>query len=391
MNSMKTIRSAVACALLAAVSVSALNGGGALAQPGPPGANLPPPRPVPAGMLPPAPEDLTSMPPVPKDYVPEKTSWGDPDLRGTWPIDNIASLPMNRPANVQGRAWQTEEEYARRLQQAGSSDAAYAREDRQGTIGMGHWVESDSSGRRTNLVVDPPNGQLPAMTPQAEALYRAGRSSWTPNTHFDWVTDFDAWDRCITRGFPASMLPFRYNNGIRLYQAPGYVTIALEMLGTRVIPVAGQLQPWPEPVEAYLGSSRGRWEGNTLVIETTNLKTGDSATRDMFARNGSPLNMATMGVPPWNTIPTSEKAKVVERLTMTGPDTITYEMSYSDPEVFAAPWTLRFDWTRDDSYDFFEYACHEGNVQVRNYITASRAGRIESLSAEELEEGDGGG
>jgi len=239
------------------------------------------------------------------------------------------------------------------------------------------------------MVVSPANGKLPPMTPQAEAIHRAGRSSWAPNVAFDWVTDFDSWDRCISRGFPASMLPFRYNNGIRIYQSPGYVTIALEMLGTRIIPVAGQLEPWPAPVEAWLGSSRGRWEGNTLVIETTNLKSGDSATRDMFARNGSPLNVATRGVPPWNTIPTSARAKVVERLTMVGENTITYEMTYEDPEVFTAPFTLRFDWTRDDNYAFYEYACHEGNVQVRNYITSSRAGRLPSISAEEAEGGGG--
>ena len=367
----------VSTALAAAACIAALPNLAA-AQPGPPGAPQGPPPPVPAGMLPPAPEDLTSMPPVPHTYVPKKTSWGDPDLRGTWPIDNIASLPMNRPANVQGRAWQTEEEYARRLQQANGSDAAYAREDKQGTIGMGHWVESDSSGRRTNLVVDPPNGQLPPLTPQAEALYRAGRSSWTPNTKYNWVTDFDSWDRCVSRGFPASMLPFRYNNGIRVYQSPGYVTIALEMLGTRVIPIrTGDPQHWPAPVEAWLGNSVGHWEGNTLVIETTNIKTGDSATQDHFARNGSPLNMATMGVPPWNTIPTSKQAKVVERLTPTGPNSIVYEMTYSDPEVFTAPFTARLDWTRNDDYAFFEYACHEGDVQVRNYINSSRAGTLQ--------------
>src|SRR5688500_6232288 len=336
------------------------------------------------------PADLTVMPPVPKDYQPKKTAWGDPDLRGTWPIDNIASLPMNRPASFGNRFWLTEEENATRLQQIERSAQAYDAEDRAGRIGMGHWVESNSSGRRTSLLVEPATGQLPPMTPQAEALYRAGRSSWTPNTKFNWVTDFDAWDRCVSRGFPASMLPFRYNNGIRVYQAPGYVTIALEMLGTRVIPV-GTGDKWPEPVEAWLGSSRGRWEGNTLVIETTNLKTGDSATANSFLRNGSPLNMATMGVPPWNMIPTSKQAKVVERLTMTAANTITYEMTYSDPEVFTAPWTLRFDWTRDDDYAFYEYACHEGNVQVRNYITASRAGRIDQATAAELEDEAGGG
>ncbi len=337
--------------------------------------------------------DLTVMPPVTTDYQPSRTPWGDPDLRGTWPINDVAELPVNRPEQYGDRFFKTDEELAAERARAEELEQAYEREEQEETIGRGHWIEYLAGARRTSMVVDPPSGRLPPMTPQAEALYRAGRSSWTPNTQFDWVTDFDSWDRCVSRGFPASMLPFRYNNGIRIYQAPGYVVIALEMLGTRIIPVAGQFEPWPEPVEAWLGSSRGRWDGNTLVIETTNLKTGDSATRNAFARNGSPLNMATRGVPPWNTIPTSEKATVVERLTMTEPDTITYEMTYADPEVFTAPWTLRFDWTRDDGYAFYEYACHEGNVQVRNYITASRAGRLEAASAEDLaaESGGGGG
>jgi hypothetical protein len=337
-----------------------------------------------------APADLTAIPPVATDYQPPRPAWGDPDLRGTWPINDVAEMPVNRPDQYGNRFFKTDEELAAEQARVQQLETAYAKEDQENRISNGHWIEYLAGQRRTSMVVDPPSGKLPPMTPQAEAVYRAGRSSWTPNTKFDWVTDFDSWDRCISRGFPASMLPFRYNNGIRIYQSPGYVTIALEMLGTRVIPVAGQLEPWPQPVEAWLGNSRGRWEGNTLVIETTNIKTGDSATRDMYARNGSPLNMATRGVPPWNTIPTSAKAKVVERLTMTGPDTITYEMTYSDPEVFTAPWTLRYDWTRDDHYAFYEYACHEGDVQVRNYITSSRAGRLETLSAEEAASQGGG-
>src|SRR4029079_277741 len=127
--------------------------------------------------------------------------------------------------------------------------------------------------------------------------------------------------------------------------------------------------------------SVAHWEGNTLVIETTNIKTGDSATTNSFARNGSPPNMATMGVPAWNTIRSGEKAKVVERLPPTGPDTIVYEMTYSDPEVFTAPFTARLDWTRNSSYEFYEYACHEGDVQVRNYITSPRAGTLQDASA----------
>jgi hypothetical protein len=130
-------------------------------------------------------------------------------------------------------------------------------------------------------------------------------------------------------------------------------------------------------IEAWMGDSIGRWDGKTLVIETTNIKSGDSATREVARRAASPLNMATQGVPPLNTIPTSEQARVVERLTMTGPDTIVHELTYSDPLVFTAPWTTRLEWTRDEDYKFFEYACHEGNVMIRNYITASRAQRAD--------------
>jgi hypothetical protein len=111
------------------------------------------------------------------------------------------------------------------------------------------------------------------------------------------------------------------------------------------------------------------------VIETTNIKAGDSATGDHIARGPSPLNMATMGVPPNNTIPTSEQAKVVERLTMTGPNSIMYEMTYSDPKVFTAPFTARLPWTRNEDYAFYEYACFEGDVQIRNYINSSRTQR----------------
>jgi hypothetical protein len=311
-------------------------------------------------------------------------------LRGGWPIDGIASLPFQRPDRYGNRFFLTDEEFAERQKQANSSDQRYDAEDKEGRIGMGHWVESDASGRRTSLLVDPPSGKLPEMTAKGKALYEAGRSSWKPNQPFDWVTDFDSWDRCVSRGFPASMLPFRYNNGIRIFQAPGYVVIDLEMIhDSRVIPVVPKSRweelkktRWPADVRTWMGQSLGYWEdANTLVIETENIKAGDSVSQDTAKRSASPLNMATFGVPPFNTIPMSEKAKVVERLTMTGPDSIVYEMTYSDPETFTAPFTARLDWSRNDAYQFFEYACHEGNVQIRNYITASRAQRAQSAKA----------
>ena len=249
---------------------------------------------------------------------------------------------------------------------------------------MGHWVESGSGGRRTSLLVYPANGQLPAMTPWAQEQYKAGRSSWVNGQAFDWVDDFDSWDRCVSRGFPASMFPFRYNNGIQVLQGPGYVSINLEMIhDARIVKLLPKSEwanrashRWPSAVRTWMGQSLGYWEDdNTLVVETTNIKAGDSVAENTAERAASPLNMATMGVPPNNTIPTSEEAVVVEKLHMVGPDSILYEATYSDPKVFTDKWTAQLEWTRNPEYAFFEYACHEGNVQVRNYINSSRAER----------------
>ena len=315
-------------------------------------------------------QDLTVLPPVPHTYQPKKTPWGDPDLRGMWPIDNIGGLPLQRTAEQGNRVFLTEEEFAKREAMMDRSRKAADAEDKANKLGMGHWVEMNGAGRRTSLLVDPPNGRLPALTPEGDRLRAIGRSSWVPGQTYDWVTDFDSWDRCITRGMPASMLPFRYNNGIQVLQAPGYVIINLEMIhDARIIPLDGRKAP-PADVTNWMGVSRGHWEGNTLVIETSNIKTG-----------ASPLNMATIGAPPFNVITMSNQAHVTERLTMTGPDSIIYEMTYSDPVIWTAPYTVRLDWQRNDQYKIFEYACHEGDEQIRNYITASRAQRAKDAAA----------
>jgi len=339
----RKLRAALAAASLAAAAWSALGPTAAFAQP----------------------TDLTVLPPVPKDYTPKKTSWGEPDFRGTWPIDHLGGLPLQRTPEQGNRVFLTDEEYAAREARMERARTAADAEDKANKLGMGNWVEMKGAGRRTSLLVDPPNGRLPALTPEGERLNALGRSSWVPGQTYDRVTDFDSWDRCITRGFPASMLPFRYNNGIRIFQAPGVVVISLEMIhDDRIVYTDGRAPP-PGRIRSWMGESRGHWEnGNTLVIETTNIKTG-----------AAPLNMATIGAPRNNTIPMSEQAHVVERLTMTGPDSIVYEMTYNDPVIWTAPYTVRLDWQRNDDYKIFEYACHEGNVQIRNYITASRAQR----------------
>ena len=232
-------------------------------------------------------------------------------------------------------------------------------------IGIGHWAEVGGANRRTSWITSPADGRLPAYTDEGKKLSAAMHSTWRRNQDFDWTSDFDSWDRCITRGLPASMFPFMYNNGIRIWQAPGLVAIQLEMIHeTRIIPVDGQ-PPIPVQIHNWLGESRGHWEnGNTLVVETTNFHPGPSAT-----------NIGTTGSPPENDTPVSTQAKMVERFTMTGPNSIDYQMTWTDPVVFTAPWSARLDWQRDDKYGIFEYACTEGDVQVRNYISASRAQR----------------
>ena len=332
----------------------------------------------PAALAQQPPADLTAMPPVPATYAPARTEWGDPDLRATYTLDRINSgrIPFERPDEAGNRFWLTDAEFAQRLEAARRSDAAYSEESSRGTKGLEAWMLAEPFARRTSMLVSPADGKLPALQPEAEKLRAAGRSSWiTEGRTYDWIDDFDTWDRCITRGFPASMLPFRYNNGIRLFQAPGYVVVHFEMLGDRVIPL-GRTEHRPAAVESWMGSSVGHWDGDTLVVETTNIKTGDGTTRDVYRRAASPLNVAT-GVRSNNAIPVSDQARVLERFTRTGPGALVYELMYSDPAVFTAPWTARITWTRDDAYQFFEYACHEGNVSIRNHINASRADRRE--------------
>ena len=174
----------------------------------------------------------------------------------------------------------TDEEFAERLKRAENSDAGYSDDiDADGTRGLADWLRSSRTGHATSLLVDPRDGRLPPLTLEARSLHEAGRSSYKEGqTRFEWITDMDAFDRCITRGFPAMMLPKPYNNGVRIFQSPGYVVLQLEMFGTRLVPVE-QGGRWPDAVRAWNGASRGRWDGDTLVIETSNIVTGDSARR----------------------------------------------------------------------------------------------------------------
>ena len=288
---------------------------------------------------------------------PPLTSWGDPDLQGTWPLDYINGTPVQRPEAFGERRLLSDEEYAERVTRLAGLNARYDEEDAASKIGMGHWAEMGEPNRLTSLVVEPANGRLPPLTAEGERLSAMMRSSWTEPAVFDGLADFNALDRCITRGLPASMFPFMYNSGIQVIQAPGYVVIRLEIVHeTRVIPVDGRPALTPA-IRQWLGDSRGRFEGNTLVIETTNF-------------NGeSPMIIAGPGSKP---IPTSESLRVVERLTRTSESTLEYEVVVEDPVSIAGPWKAAFPWRLDTAYELFEYACHEDNHTIRDFITTSR-------------------
>lgn len=311
-------------------------------------------------------EDLTTLPAPSDEYRPAQTSWGEPDLRGGWPIDHLnGRTPLQRTAEHGNRQLLTEEEYAERTGMVEQLEQRYQNEDSSGTMGIGHWAEVAAANRRTSWITSPANGQLPAYTAEGKRRSEAMGSTWAAGQEFDWMDDFDSWDRCITRGLPASMFPFMYNNGMRIFQSPGLVAIQMEMVHeVRLIPTDGSA-PIPAQIAHWMGESRGTWEDhNTLMVETTNFRPGPSAT-----------NIGTTGSPRENDTPVSEQAQLVERFHMVGPDQIIYEFTWTDPVVFEQPWSARLEWQRDDDYGIFEYACHEGNVQVRNYIMTTRADR----------------
>ncbi len=181
-------------------------------------------------------------------------------------------------------------------------------------------------------------------------------SSWS-GLPFDSVEDFNALDRCITRGLPASMFPFMYNSGIQIIQAPGLVVVRLELIHeTRIIPVDGR-PALPSEIKLWMGESRGHWEGNTLVVETTNFNAKSPMT--IVGPRGTPY-------------PTSESLRLVERFTRSDEDTIDYEISVEDPVVLTQPWKAAYPWKRNQDYGIFEYACHEDNHTIRDYIVTSR-------------------
>ena len=297
-----------------------------------------------------------------KTYEPARTPWCHPDLQGTWPVNHLTGVPLQRDESIGTRRLLNDEELAVREASYAEREGRYEGEIEGGTMGMGHWVEWGTLNRLSSLIIDPPNGRLPEMTEEGLRRKAGMRSGWM-DIPFDHWSDFDNWDRCITRSLPASMLPAFYNSGIQIIQTPDHVVINMEMIHEARI-VRLDAEPLDENIRGWLGDSRGWWDGDTLVVETRN-----------FNGKGSSTNMHTVGSPPDNTTPLSTEYVLTERFTPTGPNTLTYEATVNDPVIWTQPWTVQLPWVKQDDYDFFEYACHEGNTMIRYYIETSRAER----------------
>ena len=292
-----------------------------------------------------------------------RTPWGDPDLQGIWPINHLTGVPLQRDPAFGERRYMNDDEMGERIAQYEDRNTRYENEIDADQMGMGHWVEWGDLNRLTSLIVSPTDGVLPALTAEGERRRALMKSGWMEEMPFDHYLDFDNWDRCITRSLPASMLPSYYNAGIQILQSPGWVAIRLEMIHeVRLVRIDGE--GVDEGTKGWLGFSTGRWEGDTLVVETTN-----------FNGEGSSTNIHTIGSPPFNNTPISHEYVLTERFTPTGPDTITYQATVHDPVIWTEDWTVELPWVREDSYQFFEYACVEDNTMIRNYITSSRAER----------------
>ena len=296
-----------------------------------------------------------------KTWVQPKTPWGDPDLQGTWTSDDCIGTPMNRPANFGNRLYYTEQELAERekqIQKRHETDLVetVAQNARVGTGPPNHWGESARRPcRQTSLVVDPPDGQTPALVPEAVNRY-GGEPATNNHPKADSWLDFSSYIRCISRGVVGSIYPVVYGNGQQIVQAPGSIVILQEMVHeARVIPMDGRPHASAE-IRTYMGDPRGHWEGNTLVVETTNFLGGKTS----VTANG------------WGT-PTSEELKLVERYTRVGPNEMRYEVMVDDPKTYVRPFKIGFPLTQEPGYQNFEYACHEGNYAMFDSLSGARA------------------
>jgi hypothetical protein len=295
--------------------------------------------------------------PAAKNWTPPRTPWGEPDLQGTY--SNKTITPFERPASVGGREFYTREEMEaleKRAQETGGDENRKpgTTADVERAYNDFWWDRGTKvTTLRTSLVVDPPDGRVPALTEEAklraagESKRPAFRGAGASGRGADSWLDRSTFERCITRGMPGAMSPSAYNNNYRITQSPGYVAIQIEMLGgTRVIPTDGRPHAGPS-IRQWMGDSVGHWEGNTLVVDTTNFT-------DKVLYRGA-----------------AENLHLVERFTRVGPREIDYRVTITDPTTFTRPWTLAIPFVNTGE-EMFEYACHEGNYGMAGILSGAR-------------------
>lgn len=290
-----------------------------------------------------------------------RTAWGDADLQGLW--TNATLTPLERPAELASKAFFTPAEAAAfETERVARTNAD--RPLRPGEVGAYNdlFFERGTHGvrsRRTSLVIDPPDGRIPPLTAAAQQMVeaRAVEAAWRPadGPEDRWLTE-----RCILFGATVPMLPEPYNNNYRIIQAPGYVVILTEMNhDARIIPIAPLDPPRPSlspRVRQWTGDSRGRWEGDTLIVESANFKFNRQSRFGVGYLNGL----------------SDDNLRIVERFTRTNSGTLLYQATIEDPTVFSSPWTIEIPMERSAG-PIFEVACHEGNYGMGNILSGYRA------------------
>ena len=291
-------------------------------------------------------------------WAPPKLPWGHPDLEGIWTSDDMRGVPMARPAQYGSRRNLNDQEFAARALER--ADARKVDNARTGTFRN---EEGSRDFGYTSMVIEPADGRIPAIT--AEARTRPAPRGTGGLGPFNTIDDFSLWDRCITRGVAGSWLPVVYGNGTRIIQTPDTVIIAHEMVHeARVIPLDGRPHVGGG-LRQLMGDSRGHFEGNTLVIETTNFT-------DRIAAAGGGVRY-------------SDSMKTTERFTRIDPEMVEFEIRVEDPKTYVAPWTLRMTLTSQAGYEIYEYGCHEGNRSVANSLSGER--EYERQAAENAKKG----
>jgi len=279
-----------------------------------------------------------------KNWKRPRTAWGEPDLQGVWSY--ATTTPLSRPDSAGDKRFLTDEEVAELAEQAAARQDAAPRDGDTGTYNNFWWDRGISNGR-TSLIIDPEDGKLPPLTPEAQKR-RAERVAYERAHPADSWLDRSPTDRCIMyHGVPP--LPSGYNNTYQIFQTPGMVAILDENIHhVRLIPLDGRAH-LPNGIRQWNGDSRGRWEGDTLVVETTNF---NSQTR---LRYGG-----------------SEHTHAVERFLRVSDDLIDYQYTITDPTVYTRPFTVSLPMPRRDDH-VFEYACHEGNHSMTGILGGARA------------------